>query len=107
MNIRKLRLWVLINTSFNMHEEPIVNSIDDAFRAFVIKNWLLNCREEFLKIINMKLVSIVSSGKKMALGIWWTLKLVEYFKHRNKKIENVFITNNNDAKALVKKNHTL
>ena len=26
---------VLINTSFNMHEEPIVNSIDDAFRAFV------------------------------------------------------------------------
>ncbi len=26
---------VLINTSFNMHEEPIVCSINDAFRAFV------------------------------------------------------------------------
>ena len=25
---------ILINTSFNMHEEPIVCSIDDAFRAF-------------------------------------------------------------------------
>ena len=25
---------VLINTSFNLHEEPIVNSPDDAMRAF-------------------------------------------------------------------------
>ena len=25
---------ILINTSFNMHEEPIVCSINDAFRAF-------------------------------------------------------------------------
>ena len=26
---------ILINTSYNMHEEPIVCSVDDAFRAFV------------------------------------------------------------------------
>ena len=25
---------ILINTSFNMHEEPIVCSVSDAFRAF-------------------------------------------------------------------------
>ena len=56
----------------------------------------------------MKLVSIVSSGKKDGSGhLGRTLKLVEYFKHRNKKIENVFITNNNDAKStLVKKKIT-
>ena len=29
---------VLINTSFNMHEEPIVCSVDDACRAFVSSN---------------------------------------------------------------------
>ena len=28
-------IGVLINTSFNMHEEPIICSINDAFRAFI------------------------------------------------------------------------
>ncbi len=53
----------------------------------------------------MKLVSIVSSGKKVGSGhLGRTLKLVDYFKNQNKKLENIFITNNNDAKStLVKK----
>ena len=28
-------IGVLINTSFNMHEEPIICTINDAFRAFI------------------------------------------------------------------------
>ena len=35
-NFKKISgIGVLINTSFNMHEEPIICTINDAFRAFI------------------------------------------------------------------------
>ena len=35
-NFKKISgIGVLINTSFNMHEEPIICTIKDAFRAFI------------------------------------------------------------------------
>ena len=39
---------ILINTSFNMHEEPIVNSPNDAIRAFISGNLDYLVLEKFL-----------------------------------------------------------
>ena len=88
-----------------MHEEPIVCSVDDAFRAFVSsKIDYLIVGKKFLAIINMNIVSIVSYDKNSGSGhLGRTIELSEFIKKKIKKSRSTFITNSRDAKYKLSK----